>query len=97
MAIDLVGNCIQQPIPIYAFFTPQRAPDGQWFGDELPPSIQDYLNSPNVKMARDFTRYQILTELAQAEQRRMIAADPKMRKQAARNLAQNLRTRVAGN
>lgn len=78
---------------VYRFFTPQRAPD-MWFSDELPPTYQDYLNSPEVRQARNYTTFQILQTLGQIEQRKMLQADPKMRKQYARHLAQQMKERA---
>lgn len=75
------------PINVENYFTAQRAPD-MWFGDELPPTYQDYLNDPQVKQARAFVAYQILQTVAQAEQRKtLMSASPKQRKQFAKQYA----------
>jgi hypothetical protein len=59
------------------------------FGDLLPPSYQDDLNNPMVKQARIMVAFQILNSLAENEQRRMMAANPrKARKALNRALAQ---------
>lgn len=65
------------PLPVEKFFTTARAPD-MWFGDELPPTLQAYLNDPAVQQARWIARHQILTAAAkftarQAEQARAAA------------------------
>jgi hypothetical protein len=56
------------PLNPLCHFAPQRAapnPEtgdgGQWFGDELPPSYQDFLNSPRVQQARMLMAYQMLS------------------------------------
>lgn len=58
------------PFPVEHFFTPQRAPD-MWFGDELPPTLQDELRNPLVTQSKLMLRYQILHGLAEGEQREM--------------------------
>jgi hypothetical protein len=64
------------PLPVTKFFAPQRAapnPEtgdgGKWFGDELPPTMQDYLNSPEVRRAQLLLTLQWLQKL-QASARR---------------------------
>lgn len=58
------------PLPVTKFFTAQRAapnPEtgdgGTWFGDELPPTQQDYLNSPEVRQAQAFVTLQALQQI----------------------------------
>jgi ABC-type lipoprotein release transport system permease subunit len=79
--IDLMHNLWPDPVeralpfPVEHFFTPQRAPD-MWFGDELPPTIQDYLNEPQVKQAKAFMTFQVLQQIAQSEQRALMRNAP---------------------
>jgi hypothetical protein len=56
------------PLDPLGYFAPQRAapnPEtgdgGCWFGDELPPSYQDFLNTPRVQQARMLMMYQMLS------------------------------------
>lgn len=39
------------PLTWESFFTPQRAAD-MWFGDELPPTLQDQVRSPFVQQSK---------------------------------------------
>jgi hypothetical protein len=90
------GNAVERAFPIFIeeHFTPQRAPD-MWFGDELPPTYQDYLNSPEVKQAKAFVAFQILQCLAEVEQRNALAnASPKQRKAYAKQFANAMRQKA---
>jgi hypothetical protein len=58
------------PMPFTKFFHDQRAmpkPEnndgGMWFGDEMPPTMQDYLNSPQVRQAQAFVTWQALQQI----------------------------------
>jgi hypothetical protein len=61
------------PFPVEQFFTAQRAPD-MWFGDELPPTFQELMNSPLVTQGKAMMAYQVSQHLAAGERRRMIEA-----------------------
>jgi hypothetical protein len=67
---DLIHRIAEDmlPLPVEKFFTMARAPD-MWFGDELPPTLQDYLADPAVQQARWIARHQILTGAAKYAQR----------------------------
>jgi hypothetical protein len=61
------------------------------FGDRLPPTYLDDLNHPAVKQARIAVAFQILQNLAQAEARKMMAANPrKAQKYLRQALAQGI-------
>jgi hypothetical protein len=88
------------PLAPEQLFAPQRAapnPEtgdgGKWFGDELPPTYQDFLNSPAVKRAKTVAQLQMLQRIAQMEQQLALRDDPRLRKQAARQYKQQLKTR----
>lgn len=55
------------PLPPEKFFTAQRAPD-MWFGDELPPTLQDEMRSPVVTQTKAIAQFQIMAALARAEE-----------------------------
>lgn len=57
------------PMPWWKYFTDQRCPDGMWFGDELPPTLQDYLNDPKIQQAQQIAKLQALMDVYQSEQR----------------------------
>jgi hypothetical protein len=85
------------PLDWRQFFAPQRAapnPEtgdgGKWFGDELPPTYQDYLNRPQVRQAQAIASIQMLQTIQQSEQRAMLAADPQTRKAYARRMVEQL-------
>lgn len=69
---------------------PETGDGGMWFGDELPPSYQDYLNRPQVKQAHAIASLQMLQRIAQSEQRAMRHADPKTRKAYAKRMLETL-------
>jgi hypothetical protein len=64
------------------------------FGDLLPPTYRAELDLPQVKQARAMVAFQLLQELAQIEQRKMMQANPnRARKALKAALAQQLATR----
>jgi hypothetical protein len=69
------------PLPLESFFTPQRASD-MWFGDELPPTIQDQLRSPAVTQAKMMLGMQVLQSNAVGERRRAALAEQARRRRA---------------
>lgn len=62
------------PFPVEKFFTAQRAPDGMWFGDELPPTLQDTLNDPQVQQAKWLFKYQVAMATAKSDRNRAAQA-----------------------
>lgn len=66
MSDDLLSKMGNQYLPLHysQFFTAQRAPDF-WCGDELPPTYQDYLNSPRMQQAQAFLQFQMLQQMSQ--------------------------------
>jgi hypothetical protein len=97
---NIVESIGKQSLPLawQQFFAEQRAapnPEtgdgGTWFGDELPPTYQDYLNRPTVRQAQAIASLQMLQQIQQSEQRAMAQADPATRKAYARRMVENLR------
>jgi hypothetical protein len=80
------------PLPVERFFTMQRAPDGMWFGDELPPTLQDEMASPLATQSKMMLRYQILQQLAMGERRRYAQAEATRRKHAVARVGKRVKT-----
>lgn len=83
MTTDPVVNQLAEkflPLNPLGFFTPERAPD-MWFGDELAPSLQAEMSSPQVAQSRMMLGLQIMRgafahqqhETVRARQRRLIS------------------------
>jgi hypothetical protein len=53
------------PFTWQQFFTPQRAPD-MWFGDELPPTLQEQVMNPAVQQAQWIAQFQAQQTLQRA-------------------------------
>ena len=70
VANDLIHRLAEDmlPLPAEQFFTAARAPD-MWFGDQLPPTYQDYLDSPQVQQAKWLARYQMSVAAERFERR----------------------------
>lgn len=53
MTTDVISEMSNKWLPFCweRFFSAQRAPD-MWFGDELPPTLQDEVNSPFVQQSK---------------------------------------------
>lgn len=77
------------PLPAQAFFTEQRAPD-MWFGDELPPTYQDFLNRPDVQQSQMVSTYRMLQQMAQSDAQHQAQAE------RAAQLAKRMRRRQRG-
>lgn len=60
------------PLSVDEFFTPARAYGDMWFGDELPPTLQDDMASPLVTQAKAMLAYQLLQQLAMEERRQVM-------------------------
>jgi hypothetical protein len=80
------------PLPPEKFFTMQRAPD-MWFGDELPPTIQDEMRNPAVVQAKMIVRYQIGQQLMAGEQKRIMEAEKLRRVVAVSRVGKRAKTR----
>lgn len=61
------------PMPPEKFFTAQRAAD-MWFGDELPPTLQDEMRSPLVTQSKMFLQMQLRQAVQMGEKRRAAEA-----------------------
>jgi hypothetical protein len=65
------------------------------YGDRLPPTYQDDVNHPMAKQARVMVAFQMLQNLAQIEQRKMMKANPRKARQALKTvLAEQLAKRT---
>lgn len=80
------------PLPPEKFFTDQRAPD-MWFSDELPPTYQAQMNSPLLTQSKAMLAYQILRQLAQAEQQHMAQAQARRYAQARSHVGKRVKAK----
>jgi hypothetical protein len=85
------------PLPWQQFFHDQRAapnPEtddgGMWFGDELPPTYQDFLNSPRVRQAQMMSTLQLLQQISQSEQQAVARLGPAAQKRYAKEVAKRM-------
>lgn len=69
------------PLPAETLFTPQRAPD-MWFGDELPPTMQEQMNSPTVQQAKFIVQYQLRQQFENAQRHAQAMAEYRRRGRA---------------
>lgn len=75
------------PLDWRQFFADEKAPPnpetsdcGMWFGNELPPTYQEFLRSPRVQQSQMITTMQMAQRIQQSEQQFVMSMDPKQRK-----------------
>lgn len=91
MTTEVISEMLNKWLPFSweRFFSPQRAKD-MWFGDELPPTLQDQVNSPFVQQSKWMMAHTLRQSLeagmrrdaAMAEQRRVASARSRIGKRA---------------
>lgn len=80
------------PMAPEKFFTMQRAAD-MWFGDELPPTVQDEMRSPLVTQPKMMAAFQITQQLQRAEQHRLVELEQFKQRIAAARVGKRVKTK----
>lgn len=85
------------PLDWREFFADEKAPPnpetsdgGMWFGNELPPTYQDFLRSTRVQQSQMITTMQMMQKIQQSEQQAVMQLDPKARKAYFANMARQM-------
>lgn len=79
------------PFPPEAFFKPQIDP--MWFAGELPPTLQDEMNSPLVTQGKLMMQYQIMQSLAMSERRAIADREMARRRHAVARVGKRVKAR----